>query len=167
MALRNILREGDPTLEKTSRPVEDFDERLHVLLDDMRETLDHADGVGLAAPQVGVLRQAVLVMDLSQMNADGDAPVIELMNPVVLETEGETERYEGCLSVPGVVGKVARPVKVRVRAQDRAGGFFEIEGEGITARALCHEIDHLEGKLYTRLCDQLYDLDNIPEEEEV
>ncbi|MCL2827857.1 MAG: peptide deformylase [Oscillospiraceae bacterium] len=166
MALRNILKEGDPTLEKASRNVEKFDERLHILLDDMRETLADAEGVGLAAPQVGVLRRVALVLDLAQETEEQDAPVVELINPVILETEGEITAYEGCLSIPGVLGKVSRPMRVRVQARDRTGVFFEMEGEGMTARALCHEIDHLDGQLYTRLCDQLYDKDNLPEESE-
>jgi len=166
MALRNILKEGDPTLEKVSRKVENFDERLHILLDDMRETLDDAAGVGLAAPQVGVLRRVALVLDLDKETEEEEAPVVELINPVILETEGEITAYEGCLSIPGVLGKVSRPFQVKVQAQDRTGGFFEMEGEGTTARALCHEIDHLDGKLYTRLCDQVYDIDNLPEESE-
>jgi len=166
MALRNILKEGDPTLEKVSRKVENFDQRLHVLLDDMRETLDDAAGVGLAAPQVGILRRVALVLDLDQETEEEDAPVVELINPEIVEVEGEITAYEGCLSIPDLLGKVSRPMKVKVRAQNRTGAFFEMEGEGMTARALCHEIDHLDGLLYTRLCDAVYDRDDLPEEPE-
>ena len=163
MALRNILKQGDPALEKPCRDVTEFDERLHTLLDDMKETMHDANGLGLAAPQVGVLRRVALVMDTSK---EGEARVVELINPLIMETEGEQEGVEGCLSIPGVVGRVTRPETVRVRAQDREGKWFEIRGSGLTARALCHELDHLEGKLYTRLCGELYDPDDMPESDE-
>ena len=166
MALRNILKRGDLTLEKPSREVTDFDERLHTLLDDMLETVVFADGVGLAAPQVGVLRRVAVVLDTNRETEDPKEQVIELVNPVIIETEGEIEGVEGCLSIPGVVGLVSRPEKVRVRAQDRMGNWFETEGQGLTARIFCHELDHLDGKLYTRLCDRLYDPDDLPEPEE-
>ena len=153
MALRNILQKGDQTLTKFSRDVTDFDHRLHTLLDDMRETLFSANGVGLAAPQVGVLRRVVLVLDLNQEFEDDEEEelVLELINPVILTAEGEQTSYEGCLSVPGLVGMVTRPQRVTVRAQDRDGAWVEVEGEGLMARALCHELDHLDGKLYTSL----------------
>ena len=141
MAIRNILTEKDPTLRKKSRMVTEFDGRLHTLLDDMRETLIQADGVGLAAPQVGVLRRAVIVLN-------GDI-CIELINPEIIKTEGEQTDPEGCLSVPGVCGTVKRPYCVKVRAQDRNGSFFEVGGEGLVARAFCHELDHLDGILFT------------------
>jgi peptide deformylase len=160
MALRNILQEGDPTLTKTSREVTAFDERLHTLLDDMRETLFAANGVGLAAPQVGVLRRVALVLDLGRESEEEEGEerepfVIELINPLILTEEGAQEEYEGCLSIPGLVGKVTRPQRVKVRAQDRHGAWIEVEGEGFMARALCHELDHLDGKLYTRLAGEL------------
>ncbi len=152
MALRTILTQGEPTLEKHCRPVTDFNERLHILLDDMRETLAQASGVGLAAPQVGVLRRAVLVLE-TNVDEGEEEFVYELINPEILSVEGEQEGPEGCLSVPGVWGVVCRPEKVRVRAQDRNGEFFEVEGEGLTARAFCHEIDHLDGVLFTTKVD--------------
>lgn len=143
MALRNILREGDSTLLKPSRIVTNFDKRLHVLLDDMAETLREAQGAGLAAPQVGVLRR-VCIVDLE----DEGGP-LELINPEILSAEGEQEGREGCLSVPGVVGIVKRPAKVTVKAMDRHGNEITVTGEGLKARCFCHELEHLEGKLYT------------------
>ena len=141
MAIRNILTEGDETLYKKSRPVTDFNDRLHTLLDDMHQTLEEANGVGLAAPQVGVLRRAVLV--------DNGEEVLELINPEILETRGEQTGPEGCLSVPGKYGMVTRPDFVRVRAQDRFGAWHEYAGTELTARCFCHEIEHLDGHLYT------------------
>ena len=149
MALRNILHEEDPLLRKTSREVTAFNERLHVLLDDMHETLLEADGVGLAAPQVGVLRRAVLVMDTNREDLAPEEQIIELINPVILDRSGEQTGLEGCLSLPGVFGEVTRPMKVTVRAQDRYGKTFTVSGTGLTARAFCHEIDHLDGHLFT------------------
>ncbi|SMC40277.1 peptide deformylase [Papillibacter cinnamivorans] len=142
MALRKILTRGEPTLLKQSRPVTNFDGHLHMLLDDMRETLVDASGAGLAAPQVGVLRRAVLVMDENE-------EFVELINPEILSVSGEQEGPEGCLSIPGVVGLVRRPMRVKVRALDRFGKPFEMTGEGLTARALCHETEHLNGHLFT------------------
>lgn len=159
MAIRRILVEGDPVLNKVSRPVTSFDSRLHVLLDDMIETLHDANGVGLAAPQVGILRQAVVVLDQEEH-------VIELINPEIIATEGEQVGLEGCLSVPGFYGEVKRPMKVRVRAQDRHGNTFEVEDEGITARCFCHEIDHLSGHLFDELTDKLYSLEELEQMEE-
>ncbi len=141
MAIRNIVKTGDPVLRKTSRPVTVFDARLHELLDDMRETLLEVDGAGLAAVQVGVLRRAVLVYT--------DDEMIELINPTIVETDGEQIDPEGCLSVPDVYGTVSRPFTVTVRAQDRFGKEFTITGEGLRARAFCHELDHLDGGLFT------------------
>ena len=154
MALRNILIEGEPTLEKTSRPVTEFNNRLHTLLDDMRETLIDSNGVGLAAPQVGVLRRAVLVLETNVEEGE-DEYVIELINPEIIKTEGEQTGPEGCLSVPGVYGYVTRPEYVVVRAQDRDGNSFEVEGWGLTARAFCHEIDHLDGHLFLEKSDHI------------
>lgn len=156
MALRNILKEGDETLTKHCRPVTDFNARLHTLLDDMAETMNDAEGVGLAAPQVGVLRRAVVVLETNVDEEAGEEPyVVELVNPEVVEARGEQEGPEGCLSVPGVYGWVKRPDYVRVRAQDRNGAFFEIEGHDLTARAFCHEIAHLEGQLFTEVSDHI------------
>lgn len=162
MALRNILKEGDEALTKRCRPVTDFNERLHILLDDMKETMSEADGVGLAAPQVGVLRRAVIVLETNV--AEGEEPyVIELINPEILESDGEQEGPEGCLSVPGVYGWVRRPEHVRVRAQDRSGSSFEVEGHGLTARAFCHEIEHLEGHLFLERSERILSDEELEE----
>ena len=154
MALRNILTQDEPALYKKCRPVTDFNPRLHQLLDDMAETLAAANGVGLAAPQVGVLRRAVLVLET---NVPEGAPeqVIELINPEIVESSGEQDGAEGCLSVPGEYGLVKRPMKVKVRAQDRYGNWFEAEGEGLTARCFCHELDHLEGIVFTAKAERM------------
>lgn len=142
MATRQIIEQGDETLTKVCRPVTNFDQRLHDLIDDMRETLELANGYGLAAPQVGILRRVCLVMG-------SDGRIIELVNPEILETSGEQEGYEGCLSVPGMYGWVKRPSWAKVRAQDRDGRAFEVEDVDMTARCFCHEIDHLDGHLFT------------------
>ena len=142
MSLRKILVEGDPTLNKISRPVEKFNLRLHFLLDDMKETLEKAEGAGLAAPQLGILRRVVIVMD-------DDEEYLELVNPEILSQSGEQTEYEGCLSVPDLYGKVRRPNLVTVRAQDRQGNYFELTREGNVARCFCHEIEHLDGHLFT------------------
>lgn len=154
MALRNILKEGDETLTKHCRPVTDFNDRLRILLDDMKETMAAAEGVGLAAPQVGILRRAVVVLETNVPEGEEDY-VIELINPEIIETKGEQEGPEGCLSVPGVYGWVKRPAYAKVRAQDRNGKFFEVEGYDLTARAFCHEIAHLEGQLFTEVSDHI------------
>ena len=145
MGLRRIFTDKDPALHKVCRPVTKFDRRLHSLLDDMKETLADAAGVGLAAPQVGILRRVVVV--------DTGEEILELVNPVILETSGEQEGQEGCLSVPGKYGIVKRPMNVKVRAQDRFGNWYEAEGEGLTARCFCHEIEHLDGHLYVEHID--------------
>ena len=163
MALRNIREEGDSLLLKKSRPVTDFDRRLHILLDDMRETLLAADGVGLAAPQVGVLRRLVLVMDTSKEELTPEEQIIELINPEIIKTSGSQEGPEGCLSVPGVYGLVKRPDYVKVRAQDRNGKTFEVEGTGLTARCFCHEIDHLDGHLFTELAEKILSEEELEE----
>lgn len=147
MALRNILKEGSETLKKTSRPVTKFDDRLHMLLDDMKETLEEAGGVGLAAPQVGVLRRLFVV--------DTGEEVLECVNPEIIETSGEQVGAEACLSVPGKYGIVRRPNVVKIRAQDRDGEWFEAEGEELIARCFCHEYDHLDGKLYTDIAEHM------------
>ena len=142
MAIRNIVKVGDPILAKKSRQVEKFDERLWQLLDDMRQTMEQANGVGLAAVQVGILRRAVIV-DV------GDGKPLELINPEIVETSGEQEGQEGCLSLPGEWGVVRRPEFVRVRAQNRKGQWCMYKGEGLKARCFCHEIDHLDGIVFT------------------
>ena len=147
MATRKIVIQGDELLTKNCRPVTEFNPRLHQLLDDMADTLEEAQGAGLAAPQVGILRRAVLVID-------DDDKVMELINPEILLQEGEQTGPEGCLSVPGKFGMVTRPNHVRVRAQDRYGNWFEAEGEGLVARCFCHEIEHLDGHLYTEHIDR-------------
>ncbi len=141
MALRNIVIEGDPVLRKKCRPVTEFNERLHMLLDDMNETLIYANGAGLAAPQVGILKRVAIV------SVDDD--FYELINPEIIKTEGEEVSVEGCLSIPELRGTVNRPFKVTVRAFDRYGKEYTVRGEGLLARAFCHEIDHLDGILYT------------------
>lgn len=143
MALRKIVVQGEDCLNKVCRPVTDFNRRLHMLMDDLLDTLSEAGGAGLAAPQVGVLRRACVVMD------DDTEEYIELINPSIVEQSGEQTGPEGCLSVPGKWGLVTRPNYVRVRAQDREGNWFEVEGEGLTARCFCHELEHLDGHLYT------------------
>ena len=148
MALRNILTKEQPGLYKKCRPVTDFNPRLHQLLDDMAETLDKANGVGLAAPQVGVLRRAVLVLETNVPEGEPEK-LLELINPEILETSGEQDGVEGCLSLPDQWGMVKRPNFVKVRAQDRSGAWFEQEGEGLFARCVLHEYDHLEGHLYS------------------
>jgi len=147
MALRKIVEQGEDCLTKVCRPVTAFNAHLHELLDDMLETLVNANGAGLAAPQVGVLRRACLVLD------EESEEYIELINPEIVESSGEQTGLEGCLSVPGKWGIVTRPNAVKVRAQDRDGNWFEVEGEGLTARAFCHEIEHLDGHLYTEHID--------------
>lgn len=141
MAIRNIVIEGDPILNKVCRKVEKFDEKLFILLNDMRETLKKADGVGLAAPQVGILRRVVIV-DI------GDG-LIELINPEIIEQSGEQREVEGCLSCPQKWGITIRPMKVKVKAYNRYGEEFIVEGSGLKAKAFCHEIDHLNGILFT------------------
>ena len=142
MAIRNIVTIDDPVLRKKSRPVVNFDEKLWTLLDDMKETLKKADGAGLAAVQVGILRRAVIV-DV------GDGKPLELINPEIVETSGEQEGQEGCLSLPGKWGVVRRPEFVKVRAQNRKGQWCMYKGEGLKARCFCHEIDHLDGIVFT------------------
>ena len=146
MALRKILTDQESALHKVCKPVTSFDSKLFTLLDDMRETLIESGGVGLAAPQVGILRRVVLV--------DTGDEIIELINPELVETSGEQEGPEGCLSVPGKYGWVKRPYYATVRAQDRNGTWFEAEGEELIARCFCHELDHLDGILHTQIMDR-------------
>ena len=166
MALRNILKDGEPRLRKTSRVVTDFNERLHQLLDDMRETLLDAGGVGLAAPQVGVLRDVVLVMDTNKEDMTEEEQIIELINPRIVEQSGTQTGPEGCLSVPGEYGVVTRPENVTVTAQDRYGNEFTVSGYGLTARCFCHEIDHLSGVLFTDLAERMLTPEELNSEEE-
>lgn len=140
MATRNIVIEGDPILNKKSRKIERFDSRLFELIDDMKETMMQQDGVGLAAVQVGVLKQVVVI--------DNGDEIIELINPEIVESSGVQEDVEGCLSCPGEYGITSRPLKVKVKALDRFGKEHIYEGEGLIARAFCHEIDHLSGILF-------------------
>ena len=160
MALRHILTKEEPALYKTCRPVTAFNAHLHQLLDDMADTLAQANGVGLAAPQVGVLRRAVIVLETNVPEGEAER-LIELVNPEIIASEGLQRGAEGCLSVPGEYGLVERPMKVRVRAQDRDGAWFEVEGEGLTARCFCHEIDHLNGVVFTSLCERMLTEDEI------
>lgn len=164
MATRKIIEQGDEALGKVCRPVTKFDQHLWELLDDMQETIALAHGYGLAAPQVGILRRVCLV-------TASDGHVIELVNPEILETSGEQEGYEGCLSVPGMYGWVKRPSWAKVRAQDRNGSFFEVEDVDMSARCFCHEIEHLDGHLFTeRVMGRLYteeEIDAMQEAEEL
>ena len=146
MGLRKILTDKEPALHKICKPVEKFDWRLHKLLNDMADTMEDANGVGLAAPQVGILRRVVVV--------DTGDGILELVNPTIIETDGEQEGPEGCLSVPGKYGLVKRPYYAKVRAQDRNGEWFEAEGEELIARCFCHELDHLDGIIYTEVMDR-------------
>ena len=150
MAIRKIREIGDSCLKKKCREVENFDRKLHDLLDDMQDTMILANGVGLAAPQVGILRR-VVVIDLGE--EDG---ILELINPVIIHTEGSVTDTEGCLSVPGKAGEVTRPEKATVRAFDRDGNEFEFTGEGLYARCICHECDHLEGILYVEKSEKVF-----------
>ncbi len=141
MALRNIMNyQTDDILRKRARVVESINSRILTLLEDMAETMYHADGAGLAAPQVGILRRLVVI--------DIGTGLIKLINPVIVEADGEQQELEGCLSIPGIYGKVKRPAKIVVRALDENGELFDLEGTELLARALCHEIDHLDGVLF-------------------
>ena len=142
MAKRKIVKVGDPVLRQKCRPVEKFDARLHALIDDMIDTMHDAEGVGLAAPQVGILRRVVVIECV-------EGEILELVNPRIVAFAGEQEAQEGCLSIPGEAGITRRPMHVTVRAQDRNGNEVEYTGSDLLARAFCHELDHLDGKLYT------------------
>lgn len=158
MAYREILTEENPRLRKVSRPVENFDKKLHDLLDDMLETMDRANGVGLAAPQVGILRRAV-VIDI------GDGPV-ELINPRIVSTDGEQDGQEGCLSCPGKWGMVKRPYTVTVEAYDRDGRYFLLTGAELMARAICHELAHLDGELFIDVAHHMLTEEELEELED-
>lgn len=155
MAKRNIVKDGDEVLRKKCRDVTVFDDKLWALLDDMYETMQEANGVGLAAPQVGILRR-VVVIDVGDENEK-----IELINPVIVSMKGKQRDLEGCLSVPDVWGYVVRPEKVKVKAQNRLGKEFEIEGEGLLARALCHEVDHLSGIMFLDKAEEIVTSDQL------
>lgn len=156
MALRRIVLQGEDCLTKVCRPVTDFDNRLHILLNDMADTLLDSGGVGLAAPQVGILRRVCVVQNEND-------EIIELVNPEIVYTQGEQTGLEGCLSVPGKFGVVTRPEVVRVRAQDRDGNFFEVEDSDLTARCFCHEIEHLDGNLFVEHTDHLLTEEELQE----
>ena len=153
MALRRIVLQGEDCLTKVCRPVTDFDNRLHILLNDMADTLLDSGGVGLAAPQVGILRRVVIV--------DTGEGILELINPELIETSGEQDGAEGCLSFPGEFGMVKRPMNVTVRAQDRNGKTFEISGTELLARAFCHEIDHLNGVCFVTRASRMLEPDEL------
>ena len=153
MALRNIVKDGDPILTKVCRPVEKFDHKLEVLLDDMYETMQDADGVGIAGPQVGMMRR-LCVIDVGEGRLD-------LVNPEIIETSGTQDGVEGCLSFPGEYGMVERPNHVKVRAQNKDGEWYEVEGEELLARALCHEIDHLDGICFVKRASRMIDPEEL------
>ena len=158
MGLRKIWTDAEPALHKVCKPVEQFDKKLHALLKDMEDTLIDSGGVGLAAPQVGILRRVVLV--------DTGEEILELINPSLLETDGEQVGPEGCLSVPGKYGLVKRPYYAKVRAQDRDGNWFEAEGEELIARCFCHELDHLDGIIYTEVMERYLTPEELEFDEE-
>lgn len=147
--IKKILQKEDPALHKVCHPVTNFDRKLSVLIDDLIDTLEDAQGLGLAAPQVGILRRVVIVMDDNE-------EFLELVNPEIVSQEGEQEGFEGCLSLSGMYGIVKRPMKVKVKAQDRHGNPVEYEREGITARCFCHELEHLDGHMYYEKAGRLF-----------
>ncbi len=157
MGLRKIMTVKEPALHKVCKPVVKFDDRLGKLLDDMAETLTQADGVGLAAPQVGILRRVVVV--------NTGEEILELVNPTLVETSGEQIGAEGCLSVPGRYGLVKRPNYAKVRAQDRHGNWFEAQGEALIARCFCHELDHLDGIVYTEVMERFLTEEELASED--
>lgn len=157
MALREVRIQGDPVLEKPCREVKEVTERVHVLIEDMLDTMYDHDGVGLAAPQVGVLKR-IVVIDV------GEGPIV-MINPTILETSGEQTGPEGCLSLPGKYGTVTRPNYVKARFFDENMEEYEIEGEELLARAICHEVDHLDGHMYTELAQgPLYTAEELAEQ---
>jgi len=175
MATRNILKDGERTLTKQSRGVTDFNKRLHILIDDMRETLIEANGLGLAAPQVGILRRVALIVDTSieaelpeeptedELRQHYNEQIIELVNPEIISCGGEQTGSEGCLSVPGVYALVTRPNEVAVKAQDRDGNEFILEVSELAARAVCHEIDHLNGVIFTTVANKILSEEELAE----
>ena len=156
MSIRKILNDQDPALHKKCHYVTTFDDKLHTLLDDLKETLADANGAGLAAPQVGIMRRAVIVVT-------DDGEMLELVNPEIVSQEGEQDGLEGCLSLPGLWGYVKRPMKVTVKAQDRNGQWFEATGEEIVARCFCHELEHLDGHVFSEHVDHLYTNEELDE----
>ena len=152
--IKQILQKEDPALHKVCHPITRFDGKLAGLLSDLTDTLKNAGGLGLAAPQIGILRRVCVVMD-------DDETYLELVNPEIISQEGEQEGFEGCLSLAGMYGVVSRPMKVKVRAQDRTGAFAEYEREGVTARCFCHEIEHLDGHMYYEHTDRLFTEDEV------
>lgn len=174
MAIRTIVQDGDPILKKVCRPVTKFDDRLGTLLDDMQETLRQAEGYGLAGPQVGVMRRVFISIDEREAPLDENgeiqegwvAPMLEFINPEILDSSKETETlYEGCLSFPGHNAAITRPHKVTVKAQDRSGNWFTLEAEGMLARCICHENNHLDGITIMDLAESFYE-DDYPDGEE-
>lgn len=156
MSIRTIVTEGDPVLNKRCHPVTKFDDKLASLLDDLKETLADANGLGLAAPQIGILRRVTIAVNEKN-------EMVELVNPEIIESDGEQDGLEGCLSVPGKWGFVKRPNHVKVKAQDRNGNWFEVEGTELTARCYCHELEHLDGHLYVEHVKKLYTNDELDE----
>ena len=152
--IKTILQKDDPALHKVCHPITKFDGKLAALLSDLTDTLKDAGGLGLAAPQIGILRRVVVVMD-------DDESFLELVNPEIVSQEGEQEGFEGCLSLAGMYGVVKRPMKVKIKAQDRTGAVVEYEREGITARCFCHEIEHLDGHMYYEHTDRLFTEDEV------
>ena len=165
MALRKIVTQGDPALTQKCREVTEFNDRIRQLIDDLGDTLLESGGVGLAAPQVGVLRRVIVVLE-TNVGEDEDEILYELVNPEIIEQSGEQSGPEGCLSVPGVYGIVTRPEYVKVRAYDRDGEPFEVEAHGLTARCFCHEIDHLDGHLFTEKAERILDPEELAEDGE-
>ena len=158
MAIRNVRKIGDPVLNKVCKEVRDVNDRTRELIDDMFETMYESEGVGLAAPQVGILKRIVVI------DVTGEDPIL-LINPVILSTDGEQTGYEGCLSVPGKTGVVTRPNHVKVKAYNADMEEFTLEGEELLARAICHELDHLDGKLYVdRVEGELMNTEDLNEE---
>ena len=154
--IKKILQKEDPALHKVCHPVTNFDRKLAGLLDDLTATLKDAQGLGLAAPQIGILRRVCVVMD-------DDESFLELVNPEIVSQEGEQEGFEGCLSLAGRYGIVKRPMKVKVKAQNRRGEVVEYEREGVTARCFCHEIEHLDGHMYYEKTDRLFTEEEVGE----
>ena len=157
MAIRRIVKNGDPVLRKRSREIIEINERIIEIIEDMTETLYKENGIGIAAPQIGILKRIVVI-------DNGDGP-IELINPVILSSEGVQEATEGCLSVPGQFGLVNRPAYVRIKALNRKGKRIELMGDGVLARAFCHEIDHLDGKLFIDIATEMYSQEEIDQME--
>ena len=158
MAILQIMKESEPVLRKTSKPVEKLTPRLETLLDDMAETLTKAEGVGLAAPQVGILRRIFIIDDGVH---EGKNHIVEFINPKIIKTEGHQEEAEGCLSIPGKYGVTSRPMTVTVEAEDRNGKVFTYTGTELFGRCLCHEYDHLDGILYTDKVIRMLDEDEV------